>query len=503
MKNKLLMILTTFVLTIGIVIPVFASTVTVDFKTDKSAYSASSTISVTGNVLKDGQAGKGTNPLLQLLNPSGQVVEVKQWNDSDIGTNGAISTNIKLASNIANGTYTLRLTAGGVLKTNNITISGGVTQTGSVTIGFDKPEYSPNDLVRIDGNVLVDNKPASKSVSLKIVKDSKEYLNTTFTSSSTGVFSKSFTVPSANDSVGTYTVTASIVGMSASQTKTFVVKANPTTPTDPGTPGTPPPGPVVPPTDPEPPATGLETPKVDAVSSESTVISGKAKAGTTVSVTDKKEFNVTTTADTSGAFSIKLSKKMKEGTVLYVKATDSKGEVSNEVAIVVADKTAPKAPTVSTLKDYDKVITGKAEAGSSITIKYGTKVIKTGTADKNGNFKISITTQKANTILFITSKDKAGNVSTVTKVKVLDKTAPGAPTINKVKASSKTVTGKAEAGATVYVKVGKKVIGSAVANSKGSYSVKIKNQKAGTTIVVYVKDKAGNVGKTKSIKVSK
>ncbi|MEH6937814.1 Ig-like domain-containing protein [Bacillus sp. JJ664] len=497
MKNKLLMILTTFVLTIGIVIPVFASTVTVDFKTDKAAYLASSTVSVTGNVLKDGQAGKGTNPLLQLLNPSGQVIEVKQWNDSDIGTNGAISTNIKLASNIANGTYTLRLTAGGESKTNEITVSGGVTQTGSVTIGFDKPEYSPSGLVRIDGNVLVDSKPASKSVTLKIVNGQTEKIISS-RSNAAGAFTATYTLP-ANAS-GTYTVTASIDGMNASQTKTFVIKANPTTPTDPGTP---PPGPVVPPTDPEPPATGLETPKVDAVTSESTVISGKAKAGTTITVTDKKEFNVTTTADASGSFSINLSKKIKEGTVLYVKATDSKGEVSNEVAIVVADKTAPKAPTVSALKDYDKVITGKAEAGSSITITSGTKVIKTGTADKNGNFKISISVQKANTILLITSKDKAGNVSTVTKVKVLDKTAPGAPTINKVKASSKTVTGKAEAGATVYVKVGKKVIGSAVANSKGSYSVKIKNQKAGTTLVIYVKDKAGNVGKSKSIKVSK
>ncbi|WP_192602685.1 Ig-like domain-containing protein [Gottfriedia sp. OAE603] len=499
MKNKLLMILTTFILTIGIVIPVFASTVTVDFQTDKAAYSASSTIAVTGNVLKDGQAGKGTNPLLQLLNPSGQVVEVKQWNDSEIGTNGAISTNIKLGTNIVNGTYTLRLTAGGDFKTNTITISGGVTQTGSVTIGFDKPEYSPNGLVRIDGNVLVDNKPANKTVSIKVEKGSSVILPPTNVTSPGGVFTKSFTIP-ANASPGTYTVTASIVGMSAIDSKTFVVKAAPTTPTDPGTP---PPGPVVPPTDPEPPATGLEAPKVDAVTSESTVISGKAKAGTTVSVTDKKEFNATTTADASGAFSIKLSKKIKEGTVLYVKATDSKGEASKEVAIVVADKTAPKAPTVSALKDYDKVITGKAEAGSIITIKAGTKVIKTGTADKNGNFKISIPAQKANTILFITSKDKDGNVSTVTKVKVLDKTAPGAPTVIKVKASSKTVTGKAEAGATVYVKVGKKVIGSAVVNSKGSYTVKINNQKAGTTLVVYVKDKAGNVGKTKSIKVSK
>lgn len=492
MKNKLLMLLTTFVLTIGIVVPVFASTVTVEFRTDKAAYSASSTIAVTGNVLKDGQAGKGTNPLLQLINPSGQVVEVKQWNDSDIGTNGAISTNIKLGTNITNGTYKLRLTAKGVFKINEITVSGGVTQTGSVSnLSFDKPEYSPSGLVRIDGTVLVDNKPASKDVSIKIVNGGAERIIST-KSNAAGAFTATYTLP-ANAS-GTYTVTASIVGMNASQTRTFVIKVTPTTP---------PPGPVVPPTNPEPPVTGLEAPIVNAVTSESTVISGKAKAGTIVTVTDKKDMNVTTTADANGAFSIKLSNKIKEGTVLYVKATDSKGAVSNEVAIVVADKTAPKAPSVLALKDYDKVMTGKAEANSIVTILSGTKVIKTGTADKNGSFKISLPAQKANTILLITSKDTAGNVSTVTKVKVLDKTAPGTPTINKVKATSKTVTGKAEAGATVYVKVGKKVIGTAVANSKGSYSVKIKNQKTGTSLVVYVKDKAGNVGKAKTIKVSK
>lgn len=496
------MFLTTFVLTIGIVIPVFASTVTVDFDTDKAAYTASSTIVVTGTVLKDGQAGKGTNPLLQMLNQSGQVVEVKQWNDPEIGTNGAITTNIKIGTNISNGKYTLRLTAGGVLKTNEITISGGTTaQTGSVTLGLDKSEYSPSGLVLINGNVLVDNKPAIKTVNLKIVKDSTEFLNTTVLSSSAGVFSKTFTIPASGAPVGTYTVTASIVGMSAIASKTFIVKASTPTPTDPVTP--PPTDPVVPPTNPEPPATGLETPVVNAVTSESTVISGKAKAGTTISITDKKQLNVTATSDTNGIFSVKLAKKLAAGTVLYVKATDSKGGVSNEVAIVVADKTAPKVPTVSTVKDYDKVVTGKAEAGSIITIKSGAKVIKTGTADKNGSFKIVISAQKANTILSVTSTDKAGNVSMTTKVKVLDKTAPSIPTVNKVKASSKTVTGKAEAGATVYVKVGKKVIGSAVANSKGVFTVKIKNQKAGTSLVVYVKDKTGNIGKSKSVKVSK
>ncbi|MDR7240872.1 hypothetical protein J2Y02_005610 [Neobacillus drentensis] len=53
------------------------------------------------------------------------------------------------------------------------------------------------------------------------------------------------------------------------------------------------------------------------------------------------------------------------------------------------------------------------------------------------------------------------------------------------------------------MKVGSKSLGSANADSKGNYSVKIKAQKKGTTLAVTAKDKAGNQSSKRTIKVVK
>jgi hypothetical protein len=63
-------------------------------------------------------------------------------------------------------------------------------------------------------------------------------------------------------------------------------------------------------------------------------------------------------------------------------------------------------------------VTGKAEAGSTVVIKVGTKVIGIAKADKYGKFTVSIAKQKSGSILFVSPKDKAGNVSKATKVTV-------------------------------------------------------------------------------------
>lgn len=160
------------------------------------------------------------------------------------------------------------------------------------------------------------------------------------------------------------------------------------------------------------------------------------------------------------------------------------------------DITPPAVPSVSPVSNKDKKVTGKAEARSKVTVKAGSKVLSSATADKTGKFTVTLkSAQKAGTVLYVTATDNVGNVSKARKVTVLDKTPPSAPKVNKVTIKSTTVTGKAEANSTVYVKVGKKVIGSAKVSKKGSFSVKIKKQKAGTAILVYAKDKAGNTGK--------
>ncbi|REJ21658.1 MAG: hypothetical protein C6W54_17505 [Bacillaceae bacterium] len=243
-------------------------------------------------------------------------------------------------------------------------------------------------------------------------------------------------------------------------------------------------------------------PSVNLVSDKDKTVRGTAEAGSKITIKAGSKVLSTGTTDKNGKFTISLKTAQKAGTVLYVTATDKAGNVSPARKVTVIDKTPPRTPSVNSVSNKDKTVRGTAEAGSKITIKAGSKVLSTGTTDKYGKFAISLkTAQKAGTILYVTATDKAGNVSPARKVTVLDKIPPGAPKVNKVTRKSSSVTGKAEAYSTVYVKAGKKVIGSGKANKNGNFSVSIKKQKAGTVLLVYAKDKAGNVGKSTKVTV--
>ncbi|SFC23179.1 2',3'-cyclic-nucleotide 2'-phosphodiesterase / 3'-nucleotidase/2',3'-cyclic-nucleotide 2'-phosphodiesterase / 3'-nucleotidase / 5'-nucleotidase [Bacillus sp. OV322] len=157
------------------------------------------------------------------------------------------------------------------------------------------------------------------------------------------------------------------------------------------------------------------------------------------------------------------------------------------------DTTPPKAPSVSSVTDHDRYVTGKAEAASSITIRAGKTIIGVGMADKYGKFSVSIKTQKANTLLTVTATDKAGNMGRPAVVTVKDKTAPKSPSVHPLKTSSTLVYGKAEPRSYVYIRSSNKTIGWTTASKTGNYAIKIKKQKAGHAIYVKAKDAAGNI----------
>jgi cell wall-associated protease len=107
--------------------------------------------------------------------------------------------------------------------------------------------------------------------------------------------------------------------------------------------------------------------------------------------------------------------------------------------------------------------------------------------------------QKANTVVVITAADKYSHKTTKT-IKVLDKTPPKLPTLNKVTTKTTSLKGKAEAYGKVYLLVGKKKV-TVTANSKGAFSKKISKLKKGTKIRIYVLDRAGNKSKELVVKV--
>lgn len=176
----------------------------------------------------------------------------------------------------------------------------------------------------------------------------------------------------------------------------------------------------------------------------------------------------------------------------FVKGKNRIYDMSDAAESLKFDITAPEVATANKVSDQTTIVKGKAEAGAKVTIYNGSKLLASTTASTKGTYSLTIKKQKANSTLKIYVTDASKNKSKAFTLKVADKTAPKAPSVKKVTKSTNKVTGTAEKGAKVYVLKGKTSIGKGTVNSKGQFTVKIKNQKANTKLTVYAKDKAGN-----------
>ncbi|MET3196060.1 Ig-like domain-containing protein [Gottfriedia sp. OAE603] len=242
------------------------------------------------------------------------------------------------------------------------------------------------------------------------------------------------------------------------------------------------------------------TPVVGEVTNKSTKVTGKAFADALVKVQANGKVIGTTTASTEGSFTVDIPVQ-KAGTTINVIASDAKLNVSN-AQVKVKDVIPPTKPVVNQVDDNDMKVTGKAEAGTTVTVKSGKTVVGTGNANYKGTYTVTLTkTLKAGTTLSVTSVDKGGNTSPTVTTKVVDKTAPTAPVlVTKVTSTTTSLVGKAEVGSSVQLKVGKKVY-KAISNKKGLFTFKVAKQKVGTILYFTAKDKAGNVSKVTKVVV--
>lgn len=161
-------------------------------------------------------------------------------------------------------------------------------------------------------------------------------------------------------------------------------------------------------------------PTVNKVDNNDKVVTGKAEAGSTVTVNVGKNRIGYAKASSNGSFSVTIPVQ-KAGTSLNVTAKDASGNVSKltYVTVVKADVTPPNKPTVNKVDDNDKVVTGKAEANSTVTVNVGKNRIGYAKANSKGIFSVSIPVQKKGTTLNVTAKDASNNVSKLTYVTVV------------------------------------------------------------------------------------
>ncbi|MEH7084611.1 bifunctional 2',3'-cyclic-nucleotide 2'-phosphodiesterase/3'-nucleotidase [Neobacillus drentensis] len=167
-------------------------------------------------------------------------------------------------------------------------------------------------------------------------------------------------------------------------------------------------------------------PVLDPITNISTEIKGHgAEPGTHVYITNGFNLKLHLTADANGNFSAPLLAPLKEGTLLFAFSVDLSFNLSPIGSAMVLDVVAPNKAVVNAVSNKDKVVTGTAEVGSTVTVSSGKDVLGTAKTGVDGKFSVSLKSALgANTELTIVVSDPSGNKSEATTVTVLDKIAP-------------------------------------------------------------------------------
>ncbi|KAB0546849.1 BapA prefix-like domain-containing protein [Pseudomonas argentinensis] len=225
--------------------------------------------------------------------------------------------------------------------------------------------------------------------------------------------------------------------------------------------------------------------------SNGVLLSGTAEAGSTVVITGAGGAPLgTALVDANGNWSTTLTPAVADGSLVTVVARDALGNESAPASILV-DAIAPAAPVIA--PSNGQLISGTAEAGSTVTIRVAGTSIGTAVADTNGNWTLTPSTAVGNGInITATAADAAGNVSAPAAAVTVDNQAPAQPTIQP--SNGVILSGTAEAGSTVIITgAGGVAIGQTVADGAGNWSfvppVALGNN---TPIRVVAEDAAGN-----------
>ncbi|MES2823504.1 MAG: flagellinolysin [Pseudomonadota bacterium] len=241
-----------------------------------------------------------------------------------------------------------------------------------------------------------------------------------------------------------------------------------------------------------------------------TTITGIAEKGSRVNVYNAANVNIgNIKASTStGNYVLTLATPLTHGEVIRVAANDAAGNISpsaSATAPVIAsgDATPPIQPTAA-FDFTGKIISGVAEAGSTVSVK-NISAVEVGTIVANattGAYSITLTTALINSeTVNVTAKDAAGNISVARSIIAPDKTAPAQPTAA-FDSAGKIISGVAEAGSIVSVKNASAVeVGAITANAAtGAYSITLVTALINKeTVTVTAKDAAGNISLARSV----
>lgn len=245
------------------------------------------------------------------------------------------------------------------------------------------------------------------------------------------------------------------------------------------------------------------------VSNDGGSISGTAEPGSTVTIRDGNVILGTSVADSEGNFTLTLTPPKLNGETLTANATDAAGNTGPATAAAAPDTTPPQTPVIVSViddvqattgpvgqngltNDRAPTLNGTCEPGSTITISNGSDILGTVNVPSSGlwSFTPPVPLSNGTYVFTATATDAAGNPSGQSNAWTItvDGTAPDAPVITQVvddapggtlgslnlndttNDATPTLSGTAEANATVTIRADGVVIGTTVADGLGAWS---------------------------------
>ncbi|MBB6366353.1 hypothetical protein FHR56_001466 [Xanthomonas sacchari] len=236
------------------------------------------------------------------------------------------------------------------------------------------------------------------------------------------------------------------------------------------------------------------------ISPDGTQISGNAPPGHSVGVDADGDGQVDTVVvvGTDGSFTVTLPAPVVGGQMVAVVVTSPDGASSPPAMVQAPDVTPPAAAANLQVAADGSSLTGTAEAGATVGVDTNGDGVPDVTAvvGSDGSFSVPLQPPLTNgeTVTVVVT-DTAGNTGPGASVNAPDTTPPAAAGNLQVSADGGTLTGTAEAGATVGVDANGDGVPdfTVVVGGDGSFSLPLQPPLTdGQTLTVVVTDPAGN-----------
>jgi len=152
-----------------------------------------------------------------------------------------------------------------------------------------------------------------------------------------------------------------------------------------------------------------------------------------------------------------------------------------QISIPLIPNPKPFTPSIKTVLNTSKTISGTGTLGGIAKITVGTKLYVENVIAGKWNLAIVSPLPAGTRVSVVIKKDGVSSSSNAVYV------IPATPVVSKLKANAVYVKGTATKGATVYAKIGTKLYSAKASSSTGAYSIKISKIKKGTVVNVYCK----------------